>query len=185
MKKFGTHANLWSSFAILVLVAVWTFVNLHLKIYFSIIILAVFCLALWFSTRPDTLVVAIPILFVILVFTQSILAWNNLKITNLRLANNFRSSITKLMTPDSGTEILPEPVLQIHGLLDSYDLTSYRLTEKITADALIYQRTIESTCPITENPGATYIFGFIGDIAHYGGCSVIEQRQDVELGICR
>lgn len=185
MKQIGAHAKLWKSFAILILVAIWTFINFRLKIFFPIILLTVFCLILWFNTRPNTLVVAIPIFFVIVVFTQSILAWNNIKITNLRLANNFRSSITNLMTPGSGTEILPEPVLQIHELMDSYNITSYRLTEKISEDALVYQRTIDSTWPKTENPDAAYIFGFIGDIAHYGGCSIIEKRQDVELGICR
>lgn len=185
MKRFGVTANIWQKVAIFFLFAVWAFINLHLKIYFPVILLVAFCLVLWFNPRPNSLVVAIPILFLIIVFSQSILAWNNIKVTNQRLANNFRSNITRLMTANTGTEILPEPVLQIHALLDAYDIKSYRLTEKILADPLIHQRTIDSTWPITEDPESKYIFGFIGDIAHYGGCSVIEQRQDIELGTCR
>lgn len=185
MKQFWLKTGFWKWATILIFLIGWSYVNYRLKISFLTIIAVVFFVFLWVTSRPKVLIVAIPVLLIILVFTQTPLTWVNLKTENQNLAEDFQAYLTQFLTPNSGKEILPDKVLQIHELIKKHEVKDYRFTETISEDALIHQRTIESTWPITENPDSDYLIGFIGDIAHYGGCYIIDQTQDIELGTCQ
>jgi hypothetical protein len=69
------------------------------------------------------------------------------------------------------------------ALLRGHGVNAYRVSTKITADPLIYQRIVESAWPIRPDPTATWYITFATE-ALPARCRYLDRRDDVVLARC-
>lgn len=174
----------WMWIIVLFLICLLALVNFTLGYRFCAALMLLFGLALLVIRRPNLMLIALPVLFVLLLNSQSLNAWVSLREAKSTLSSDPKQALTNLFTPSSGMEVLPREALQVRSLIDAYELTSYRLSEEMTQDQEVMQRVIESTWPVTVSQDSPYLFGFVGDMANHPDCQLLEQRQDIELGYC-
>jgi hypothetical protein len=124
------------------------------------------------------------VLGVAFISSHSIDTWANLFQTNLGAAQRLQFTVTNILNPNSGRDVLPGKVQQILSLLGKNHIPSYRLSDQLAQDESIYQRIIETAWPIKKDETSFYLFCSIEEIKDYPGCEVMDKRKEIALVFC-
>ena len=136
-----------------------------------------------FRFKNFTLIAAAA-LVIILFKTPVINTWSEIKGSNLNTFQTFKPSISKLFTPDTGTEKLPNNVQRMLSLLHENNVVEYRLCDSLTQDPLTSQRIVESAWPIKQELESKYLLCPVEEIKNITGCDEIARLKDVSIAYC-
>jgi hypothetical protein len=99
------------------------------------------------------------------------------------LDDTLSPALSEVARPGTGEHVLPLPVQAMLALLRGHGVNSYRVSAKITADPLIYQRIVESAWPIRPDRTATWYITFATE-ALPASCRSLDRQDDVVLARC-
>jgi hypothetical protein len=108
----------------------------------------------------------------------------HLKQSNVDVFQNTNRKLTNLFSPNTGQYVLPNQVRQMLSLLQTFQLSSYRLSDQLYSDPLIVQRITEAAWPVKMNPSSSYLLSTLSEIKNQTACAIIDQRKDIALVYC-
>lgn len=123
--------------------------------------------------------------FVIILFKTPVLeTWIEIRETNLGAFHSFKPSIFKVLTPNSGRDVLPMNVQKMLLLLEENNITKYRLSNKFEQNPLIHQRIVESAWPVKKDATSPYLLCSIEEFRNMTACIEVARKEDVLLVYC-
>jgi hypothetical protein len=147
-------------------------------------IIAFFLFLIFFRPRHFILVAAF-VLVIVLFDTPTLDTWTKLKELNLSTYQHVPPVLAQLFEPNSGQHVLTGQVRKMLALIQTHQLTSYRLSTSFNQDEWIRQRMIESAWPIKMESSSPFLFSPIEILNNNPNCDVIDQKEDVALEYCR
>lgn len=103
---------------------------------------------------------------------------------NTEVVLRAQSPLSDLFTTGAGQQVLPEQVQQMLGLMDSHQISTYRLSQDLTGDPLTYQRIVESAWPRRLTPSSPYLFLLRSELEVDPTCVRIDQEKEIALVYC-
>jgi len=168
----------------IVLISIWVLFQYGQgnELYALFMILFFFALSVYRSRNFTLIITSV---LVIILFKMPVLdSWIEIREANLATFHSFKPSISRLLTPDSGRDVLPTTVQQMLSLLQENKITEYRLSDTFEQDPLIQQRIIESAWPAKKNAASPYLLCSIGEFKNMTACIDIVREKDVILVYC-
>jgi hypothetical protein len=147
--------------------------------FYAIFIFVFFLIGL---RQPYFMLVITATLIIVLFNTPILPTWMQLRQSNIIAISYIKEPLYKVLTPNSGQEVLPLEVQQMLDLLMARQLIDYQLSEELYSDPLIRQRIVEAAWPIKLTKTSPYVFRRVGTEFT---CKKIDIREDIELVYCR
>lgn len=184
LKKLSTYLSKTKNILALFLLGGWSFFQYrHENEIYAIATIVVFAILSLPRFRNFTLI-AVSV-FVILVSEMPTAEMvTDIKTANLNAYTTFKSSLNTILSPNTGTEVLPKRVRQMLELITVHSIPDYRLSDSVFKDTLIRHRITESAWPIKTETTSHYLFLFTYEKADYQECNKIDRREDILLAYC-
>jgi len=130
--------------------------------------------------------------FLIIITSLVFLIFNTITIDNLVIIKKVNLSffqhpkqvLKNFFSPKSGLEGYPAEVKSMVSLLDTYNISSFQLSDKYNGDIEIQQRIVGAAWPIQMENTSPFIFIGADEIQNYQFCEIIEIKEDVALADC-
>jgi len=169
-------------FLFLLFVLAWIELFWGNKVY-GIFIIAFFIILLVFRP-PSFSIIAASALVIVFFTTPTIESLTELRNSNLNTISHPKQPLVNILSPNSGQEVLPLEVQEMLALLQTHNITSYRISEQMEQNLLIDQRIREAAWPIQFDTSSSYLFVSPHDLIIIPNCVVMDQREDVVLEYC-
>jgi hypothetical protein len=140
--------------------------------------------------RPDSFAgiwraSAVIILLSILLHQPVLETWSLLRFSMLHFVLNFSDVSGRLVTANSGTEVLPVEVQEMLVMLREHpEVTQYGLSEQLASVPAIYQRSVEGLWPRELVPLSPYQFVLPAEQDRYPQCAQVSEGEEVVLISC-
>ena len=158
------HYRLGNRFYAIAIVLLFIILSVHRLRNFTIIMSSVLVIILFKMPVPETIAA--------------------IKDLNLDSLQSTKLSLNTIFTPNSGLEVLPEPVKNILRLINTHSISDYRTPPSLISDEYIRQRLIESSWPAKMEPVSQNVFLVIEEVDNYPDCSEIDREGNIVLIHC-
>ena len=108
----------------------------------------------------------------------------DIKQANLNTYETFKTSLNTILTPNTGSEVLPKSVRQMLELIKVHSIPDYQLSASMVEDVFIYQRMTEAAWPVKQEKTSHYLFLFTNEKNNYPTCEKIERRENIIIAYC-
>ncbi len=174
---------------VLLLLGAWVWIACLLKGWPYAIVVALPVFAAWIVfpkvlLRARFLLLALSVGAMIVLGTPVINGWREFTAANVAAMADPKESVTNVLTPNSGLNVLPDPVLQMLSLLRAHEVDSYRLSGRLYGDQLLMQRITEAAWPRKMEEAAHYMFQWGTEYPLEARCSEVDHRKDIVLVYC-
>jgi hypothetical protein len=170
--------------AIFLLMAGWAWIEYSLGYKLYGLLIVVFSFGLAINRKRYSIFLAIAVLVIIYLLTPVIDTLLLIKQSNLAFIQSPGESLINILSPDSGQNVLPEPVQQMLSLLHTHQVESYQISDLLNKNTLIKQRIVEAAWPIKMESTSPYHLLLLEEINNDSNCTVIDRRKDIALEYC-
>lgn len=184
-KLFVENQNSINLILNFLLVGVISFLSWQLENrVFSIFIITFFFVAMFFRRKHYFVLISVSIILFVLFNTLTLDALILLKKSDLPSIQHPKAELINLFTPHSGQGVLPPQVITMISILNENGVESYKLSEKYSADVVIYQRIVEGAWPIRPDNNSSFTLIATDEMDNYKDCLTIDKKEDVVLVNC-
>jgi len=170
-------------------ISIFTFIAIIMTQYilgnplYSLFII-IFFLILLILKESSLMLLTLTLISITVFSTQLIDTLANLKESDINSLHYYQNTIQNVFTPNSGQEVLPQPVLQMLEIIETNQIEDYQLSDLLEKDPSIFQRISESAWPVRMSSTSKYFFITPNEIENYTACTMIGQSGETVLVVC-
>lgn len=169
----------------LLLIGIIVFIEWKLNNRFFALFIVLFSLGSLIFYNRRYFILIITTILVFLVFNTSTLNYLlMIKQADVPALQHPKAIINTLFTPNTGREVLPNPVQIMVSIIQELKITDYKLSPEITDNMELMQRIIESAWPVKLEVNSPYTFITQNERLEFQNCTFIKQIEDVILVSC-
>lgn len=163
----------------------YLFYKLENHIYpFFIIIFFITCLYYFRSKKLNYSILIIPIIFLIFINTKALDAFDKMKSTIALFSRDPMSSFNELLMPNSGLQLIEEPLGWMNSKILEYELKNYKLSPNLGGDEVGKQTLIEIAWPAKFESESKNMFLENDEIDSFPLCTLIDHNLEYSLVQC-
>jgi hypothetical protein len=164
------------------LLAVWVLFQYRQGNELYSIFLVLLYSVIFISRSKNFIIIAVAVLVIVFFKTPVLETWLVIRDSNHSTFDSFKPAMSKLFTPYSGREILPNDIEQMVSLLQANKITEYRVPSSFSYETNM--RITEAAWPIRKNDTSPYLIFRTKEDLDLTGCTKIDKRKDVSLVYC-